>query len=200
MRNPRLSAQKIPQSFQCGAVVRDVLSKAANLPEVVGVVENLLNNQPAEPFSDSLIQELRSAVVSALDPSWSGWPHKTAKADSPFSPELFWAWGHSSKDPDAKTLATWVLEGAPLGFSIPIPSNGIFPRAEDVEWREEAALDLSRQLEGWTNHPSAVEESEDLHRLTEEALEKRFCTIYDTMVEAEAELGKSPVLTLSLQN
>ena len=26
-------------------------------------------------------------------------------------------------------------------------------------------------------------------------MEKRFCTIYDTMVEAEAELGKSPVLS-----
>ena len=66
---------------------------------------------------------------------------------------------------------------------------------EAVEWEAEAAQNLIRDLQGWANHPSAEEEAEDMLRLIDEANAKGFCTIYDSMAQAERELRTTPILS-----
>ena len=107
---------------------------------------------------------------------------------------MLWAWGVSTDDPDSCTLATWVLQGSPLGFSETIGSNGIFPKVDDGSWEQEQAKALSRCLEGWSNYQSAIDESEDLNRLIQEAKVQGFCSFYNSLREVESELGVKPVL------
>ena len=99
-----------------------------------------------------------------------------------------------SGDPDTKYLAEWLRTGAPLGFTQPIPNTGIFPKVESTEWEEEAAKQLQRSLEDWTNHPSATEWEDDLVKLVDEAHSKGFCSFYDSIEDAQAEIGVKPVL------
>ena len=101
----------------------------------------------------------------SLDSDRKGYRPKPQKADSPISPEILWAWGEATDDPDACTLATWIRRGAPLGFAERIPTNGIFPVVEGAKWTNEGARSLIRDLDGWENYPSAVEESQALSRV-----------------------------------
>ena len=119
---------------------------------------------------------------------------KTAVADTPLSATLLTAWGTAVTDPDAQTLARWLQEGAPLGFSQAICASGVFPPVAGPEWEEESSRRLERAFEGWVNHPSAEEWHEDLTKLVEEAFSKGFCTIYDSVEEAEKQIGVRPVL------
>ena len=134
---------------------------------------------------------MRKVLVEFLAPQGTKLPPRTAKAL--FAP-LIWAWGSAVDDPDARLLAAWLREGAPLGFSEQIPNTGVFPPAETKVWEEESASSLSRALEGWQNHPSAVEWEEDFERLVTEAKEKGFCSIYDNMEDAERDIGRRPTL------
>ena len=133
-------------------------------------------------------------VLGILDPFGLPLPDRTAKADSPLNPKVLWAWGISTDDPDSCTLAKWVLQGAPLGFSEDIETNGIFPKVDGSSWEQERANALSRCLEGWTNYPSAIEESEDLLRLIKEADSQGFCSFYNSLDEVQSDLGIKPVL------
>ena len=195
MRNPKQSSVKIPKSLNWGKTVYSILKKFSNHPPVTCLVDNLISGKPAEQAGDELIGKVRHELLEAM----GGWtfelPEKTTKAESPLFPPLFWKWGQVTEDPDAETLARWILEGAPLGYSAPIPSNGIFPVVEAVEWEAEAAQNLIRDLAGWSNRPSADEEAEDMWKLIEEAQDKGFCTIYDSMEQAKADLGTTPILS-----
>lgn len=195
MRNPRTSISKLPKSKEMGRALGELLIKAADRPSVQGLVDNLLSGTSASPIEPKLVDEVTRLVLDVLDPFGMPIPDRTAKADSPLNPKVLWAWGVSTDDPDACTLAKWVLQGAPLGFSEPIESNGIFPRVDGSSWEQERATALSRCLEGWENYPSAIEESDDLLRLIQEAREQGFCSFYRFLDEVETELGIRPVLT-----
>ena len=145
-------------------------------------------------ISTNWVKECRRLVLGILGFRSEQLPARTAKASSPISPEILWAWGEATDDPDACALATWIREGAPLGFAESIPTNGIFPVVEGVNWTSEGAKSLIRDLDGWENYPSAVEENQALQELIQEARDSGFCTIYDSMDVATRELGSTPLL------
>ena len=186
--------KKIPRSEDTGNAVYKLLLDAASHPSVSSLVENLTLGRQAQPIDENLITTLRQIVLKLLNPNGSKLPERSTKANTPLQSEVFEAWGTATDDPDSVTLALWLLVGAPLGFSETIGSNGIFPVVEAVEWETEAAKNLRRNFEGWTNHPSAEEWKTDLNQLILEAHGKGFCTLYDSMEEATAEVGRTPVL------
>lgn len=116
-------------------------------------------------------------------------------ASSPLNANLLWGWAEFADDPDGKTLARWIQEGAPLGFDDPICCNGVFPRVtglNPVDGPTEA--ELIRPLDGWTNWPSAEEESADLHKLVRDAESKGFCRVISDERTAKQILGEDPIL------
>ena len=194
MRNPRAAAAKLPRSLIAGEAINELLLNAATHPEAVRITKALLGGQKTEPFDKAFVEKLRELVVGLLAPAGVQLPQKSTRASTPISAEVLWAWGEFTEDPDAKLLATWLREGAPLGYSQPIPCTGVFPRVIGPHWEEEAASQLARQYEGWKNHPSADEWQEDLAILVAEAQAKGFISLFDTMEEATTYLGRWPVL------
>ena len=163
MRNP--PAAKVPKSKLAGEAIRELLLDAASHPEAIRLTAALLGGEKADPLESSLVNKLRELTLRLLAPRGVELPPRTTKAATPISAEILWAWGDFTQDPDpdAKTLALWLIrEGAPLGYSHPIPCNGVFPKVKGPQWEEEAAYNLARQFEGWANHPSADEGQEDL--------------------------------------
>lgn len=88
------------------------------------------------------------------------------------------------EDPDSQTLTNWLDHGAPLGYTQPIPTNGIFPVVDGEGWKEENLKNLSRSLAGWVNYESAIEEADTLADLIDDGSEE----------EATQELGARPIL------
>ena len=124
MRNPKVSASKVPNSLNWGKCLYQAIAKFCQYRQARDLVRNLLNGSPAEPIDEELVDQLRSQLLAQLGYSEGGLPAKTAKASSPLYPPLFAAWGQATGDPDAQTLASWIQVGAILGYSTPIPSNG----------------------------------------------------------------------------
>ena len=170
------------------------MENAARWKPVARLVDCLLEQLPATQLEPQLVQKVRQVVVDFLAPRGTDLIHKTAVASTPLSAQLIAAWGQATNDPDAEILATWLQVGAPLGFSEAIHPSGIFPPVKGPEWEREASRRLERAFEGWTNHPSAEEWEDDLTALVEEASKKGFCSIYDTMEEAQTHIGMKPVL------
>lgn len=150
MRNPLTSIKRIPKSDMAGKAVFKLLRQAAYHPSVKSLVNSILSGSNAAPISAQLIDKLRE-LICKLSPGNN--IDRTAKANTPLRPEIFEVWGRLSSDPDSKVLAQWLRHGAPLGFTEPIPSTGIFPVVEDIEWKAEAAEQLQRSFENWSNHP-----------------------------------------------
>ena len=194
MRNPRAAAAKLPRSLIAGEAINELLLNAATHPEAVRITKALLGGQKTVPLDKAFVEKLRELVVGLLAPAGVQLPQKSTRASTPISAEVLWAWGEFTEDPDAKLLATWLREGAPLGYSQPIPCTGVFPRVTGPHWEEEAASQLARQYEGWKNHPSADEWHEDLAILVAEAQANGFISLFDTMEEAAMYLGRWPVL------
>lgn len=194
MRNPRRSAQRLPGTLMMGAAIGKLLLKAAEHPSVQKLVADLTEGRPATQVKAKLTNKVRNLVLKVLNVDLGNMPSRTAKAETPLHPEVLWAWGQATDDPDACTLAEWLRIGAPLGFSEDIKPTGVFPVVDGQPWEQESADLLHRCLEGWSNYSSAVEEKEDLNRLIQEAKEQGFCTFYDTLQQVESELGVKPVL------
>ena len=191
MRKPFTSASMVPKSMVMGKCVYDLLANAASWKPVSELVDSLLKQQPAVQLETQLIEKVRQVVVNFLAPDGVELVPKTAIADTPLSATLLTAWGAAVMDPDAQTLAGWLQEGAPLGFSQAICASGVFPPVAGPEWEEESSRRLERAFEGWVNHPSAEEWHEDLTKLVEEAFSKGFCTIYDSVCRRSGETDRS---------
>ena len=194
MRNPYLSVPRIPKAADVGFSVFQLLLQAANMKPVMELVNALLSSSPATQLPVQLVSKLRTLVVNLLAPHGVKLPNKTTVADTPLCPEVFAAWGQASLDPDSETLAKWLLEGAPLGYDEDIECNGIFPKVEPKEPEPGLWDSIQRAFKGWENHPSADQWEADLHALISDAHNKGFCTILESMEEAELHIGKRPVL------
>lgn len=193
MRNPRESLRKIPGSKSAGKVVHTLLWDASTDPSVASLVDNMLAGKKARPIKPKLIRLLRSLIIKVVVKDLN-LPTGAAIASTPLDPEMFACWGALSGDPDSHTLATWLLGGAPLGFTEPVPNTGIFPPVQSTAWELESAHQLQRSLNDWSNHPSAQELSKDLISLIDEAHKKGFCTYYGSVEQAEAAIGQKVVL------
>eukprot|EP00434_Breviolum_minutum_P038994 symbB.v1.2.034605.t1/scaffold4499.1/size38882/7 len=73
-------------------------------------------------------------------------------------------------------------------FQVVLEAQGLNP----VDGPTEA--ELIRPLDGWTNWPSAEEESADLHRLIRDAESKGFCRVISDEKTAKQILGEDPIL------
>ena len=194
MPNPAEAVAKVPGSVKAGSAVRQLLLGAVDHPLVTRLVENILAGKPAEPIDSCLVDKLRDLVISLTPNGRVDLPPKTAKANTPIKPEIIKAWGVLSNDPDSELLADWLRIGAPLGFTQNIPNTGIFPPVDTDHWDTDTAESLRRPFEGWTNHPSASEWHDDLLQLVDEAHSKGFCSFFQTMKDAEEDIGMTPVL------
>ena len=171
-----------------------LLSKAAQHETVRDQVECVLNGKPANPISPKLVAKVRELVIKLTGSKNMQLPAKTAKASTPISAEVVKAWGYLSRDPDSDTLATWLRQGAPLGFTESIPDSGIFPKVAAVNWDQTLADQDRRNFQGWENHPSASEWETELLKLVGDSLDKGFCSLYNCTQDAFEDLGIEPVL------
>jgi len=81
-----------------------------------------------------------------------------------------------------------------MGFDHPIQNTGIFPAVEKRAAETEAQQVQAKTLEGWKNYSSAEEENQELQKLVNEYVDKGLCHLVDTLEEAEAELGRKPII------
>ena len=194
MRNPAISVTKIPGMLESGKVVFQLLSKTAQHETVQDLVKCVLKGKPAKPISPKLLSKVRELMVKITGCERLLLPTKTAKASTPISADIIKTWGHLSGDHDLDTLATWLRQGAPLGFTEKIPNNGIFPRVAAVDWDSNLAEQYRRNFQGWENHPSASEWESELLKLVGDSIDKGFCFLYSSTQEAFEDLGIEPVL------
>eukprot|EP00435_Cladocopium_sp_Y103_P030761 s851_g7.t1 len=115
MRNPRLSADKIPKSLIAGQAIHELLLEAAGHQETMRLTKALLSGQKAEPMDPRFIGKLRKLVVDLLAPDGVWLPEKTTKAATPISPEVLWAWGEFTRPGRQNFMASW-LRTAPGVF------------------------------------------------------------------------------------
>ena len=186
MRNPLDASAKIPNAATVGSAIFSLLYDAAAFPSATRLVDCMLSSQKAEPLDEQFVSTLRDLSLKVLTGGKSCPFIRTAKANTPLSADVIWAWGQLSGDPDAETLASWLRAGAPLGFASPIPTNGIFPSVKAQRWEDEAACGLARSIQGWANHPSASQYSADLQTLVQDAINKGFCSLYNSVGAEQA--------------
>lgn len=178
MRKPAESIKRLPQSQVLGQALRQLLEKAIEqYPSLLHTAKGIVDGSGEIAEMDAeAIKALRSAAGKLLEPQ-EPMPAKTASASSPLDATLLCGWGDLGDDPDAKLLASWVLQGAPLGFDQPTEAE------------------LRRPWDEWENWPSAEEEHEALVKLVREAEEKGFCKITADPEVARQILGADPVLS-----
>ena len=193
MRNPHLSIKRLPFTVLPGQKVRLLFLKAQELwPELHETAAGILTNQKPRDFPQEVIALLRRTTITLLGGEKATRP-RSARANTPISSEVIACWGRASKDPDAETLASWLDHGAPMGFTNPIQTNGIFPLAGE-EGPAEHTASVAETLEGWENYKSAVEEKEELDSLVDTYVQRGWCRILPDVDAAKAELGDDIII------
>ena len=144
MRNPQLSVKRMPRANLMGKLVRSLLEKAIDLwPSLQVAAAQILRGDTAEAMDSKVVCQVRQSVLLLLS-GHLGERNRTAKADTPLQASVIEAWGRAIDDPDAEVLAEWLDHGAPLGYTQPIPTRGVFPRVDGIEWKEQALMNLTR--------------------------------------------------------
>ena len=162
-------------------------------PEVSETAKAILQGREAKPWKDSITETARRLTLKVLNKP-SKLPPKTTRASTPLSAEVIEQWGLHTEDTDSLVIATWLRKGAPLGFTEAIESTGVFPQVTGPQWQDEALRGLSRSLDEWKNYSSAIEEAEELRKLMDEYLNRKFCHVVRDERQAEEELGRPPIL------
>ena len=194
MRNPHVSAGRLPKSMSIGVVVGSLLAKAVELwPEMQEASRAILTGKEPKAWQASITEKVREAVLKVLNYK-RGPIARVARASTPINVEIMKAWADITDDPDSNYLADWLTQGAPLGFTEEIPRCGVFPPVDGPRWEDEALLELSRSLEGWSNYGTAVEGKEEVHKLIENYVARGMCHLVDSEMEVQQELGRPPLL------
>lgn len=121
MRNPHLSAQRLPKSGTPGQMVRLLFRKAQELwPDLRDTAKAILTGEHPPELPAQVVSLVRNTTITLLGGDKESRRRRTAKATTPISSEVMAAWGAATSDPDATTLASWLDHGAPLGFNCPI--------------------------------------------------------------------------------
>eukprot|EP00435_Cladocopium_sp_Y103_P051935 s1011_g16.t1 len=191
MRNPHLAAERLPAAREQGKAVQSLLVKAQQLwPTLREPAISILRGETPEEFPEEVIGNIRNSLTQKL---WECQPRpsRSTRARTPLRSEVIAGWKH---DPDSETLASWLEKGAPMGFDDPVTNTGVFPPVPRNAEELEASQISAKTLDGWKNYTSATEENVELQRLIQEYEEKGFCHTVSSIEEAEAELGRKPVL------
>ena len=194
MRNPHLSAQRLPKSGTPGQMVRLLFRKAQELwPDLRDTAKAILTGEHPPELPAQVVSLVRNTTITLLGGDKESRRRRTAKATTPISSEVMAAWGAATSDPDATTLASWLDHGAPLGFNCPIETKGVFPQVGPPADAPDD-LQIVTELREWQNYKSAEEEREDLDKLISEYVEKGWCRLLPSIEAAELELGEKVTL------
>ena len=195
MRNPADSVAQLPLLRELGALVRELVDTAVTALPILKepAVAILEEKQEVPQLDQDGMKKVMAALRKVLEPT--NVPEKTAVAATPINADILWGWGEHSDDPDVLTLARWLREGAPLGFDQQITRNGVFPPSTDTPADAPSEAELQKDWEDWENWPSAMEESQELHRLIREAEASGFCRVIADPAEADLILKGSRILS-----
>ena len=190
MRNPHISVSRLPNTWARGRAVSQLLTKAQKLwPNLTGPAKAILSGKEPKDLPLDVVHKMRDIILNTL---WDTKPRqRTAKATTPLQSQVIAGW---KGDPDSETLATWLDHGAPMGFTVPITCNGIFPEVQRSEMASEGETTTLTSLEGWSNYASAVEENEELQKLIEDYVTRGFCHLETDPTKVKDELGRDPIV------
>ena len=94
-----------------------------------------------------------------------------------------------SDDPDARVLAEWLEQGAPIGILHPIQSTGIFPKVDGLLHPAESLSWLCTDRGEEISHKTAEEDFVNTEKLLREAESKGFAKIFECCEDIEKYLG-----------
>ena len=187
-------ACRLPESIVLGSLIGELLETAiTKYPRLCDTARDILEaKEEVTPLDEDLVRSIRRSVLIVAEPGET--ETATALAESPLNVPVFMGWHRNADDPDAETLAQWILHGAPLGFDQEIPRRGVFPISTGTPADEPTEVEIMRDAAEWENWPSALEEKEDLHSLIREAEGKGFCSVVPDARQAEQMAGGKVIL------
>ena len=168
MRNPAMAVARLSLVRDVGMTIRAAWQKfIGKFPQVLETAQTYGTdkcNFHTEAL-DAWRSELKDILKAEEMPKVEKKPYEFR---SPLDASLWKAWQKASKDPD-DCIATFALEGVPLGMSKEIPpSNGVFPPATDPH----------RELEGEAYEFSVLKEL------------KNYSSVGDQRSEANIEISR----------
>ena len=181
LRSPWKAAQQVPGLRETGQLIREVFEEFLD-GQPDEWPEKLLNTRLGESLDQTLSEELAQRLARKLGCS-------AAKGLSGcLRPHIARVLTELSGDPDV-SVPDWLLRGAPIGVSQPIPHHGVFPPVDPKEerpeaeafWTKQATDCFYRSLEeeaGWVN--------EKLHEMTEAG----YLTEFPSLAAAQAVHGE----------
>ena len=186
-----MAVARLPGMLERGKVTRAFLLKAQELwPDLCRPALAILRGEEPGDMDGAVVNKLRDILLDTL---WAkpAERQRTARAQTPIHSTVVAGW---TEDPDSSTIAQWLDHGAPMGFSDPIPSTGIFPEVPATRAELETYQFEAKSLEGWANYTSAEEENEELQKLIADYVKRGFCHLTDSLEDAERELGRLPIV------
>lgn len=132
MRNPSTSMSRLPESQILGSLIGELLDTAIKkYPRLCDTARDILEaKKEVTPMDRDLVDSIRKSVLIVAEPGEI--EASTAPASSPLNVPTLMGWHRNSDDPDAGTLANWILHGSPLGFDQAIQRQGIFPASTNT--------------------------------------------------------------------
>ena len=143
MRSPWRSVRRLPKLQTVGQQMRGILEQVINdnpslvtIPSRFGEVDFMSADSPLRQAFDAAVTIARHRLMDILKGDSSV---RSAEYSRWYAP-LVVARIHMAADPD-RSLAQWVVEGAPVGVAAPIANGGISPEV-DSQARSGQELDL----------------------------------------------------------
>ena len=102
MRNPHISVSRLPNTWERGDAVRQLLFKAQNLwkKELQAPAVAILSGKEPQEMPPDIIGQVRRVLLNTL---WDTQPRtRTARASTPLHSQVIAGW---KEDPDSSTLA-----------------------------------------------------------------------------------------------
>lgn len=132
-----------------GELLETAIAKYARLCNTARDI--LEAKEEVTPLDQDLVKSIRKSVLIVAEPGEI--ESATARAESPLNVPVSMGWHHNADDPDAQTLAQWILHGAPLGFDQEITRQGVFPMSTGTNPRRMGKLAFSDGREGRPPYP-----------------------------------------------
>ena len=167
MRNPSTSSEGCPDLARLGSRLSVIIdSFIKRHPSLLTVVEQMRegnSSHEVKGFEKDLTALLRDEVANDLGVDFE------EKSLGPVSARMFRIVAECSDDPDARVLAEWLEQGAPIGILHPIQSTGIFPKVDGLMHPAESLAWLYTDRGEEISHKTAEEDFVNTEKLLREA-------------------------------
>ena len=132
MRDPLSALRLVPGWESVGARCAVAINKLQDSDEDVKLVGLRLGDSDFDGPSKAVLHRVKEAICAEFTLEEIAQPKPEFGLASAISATLFAGLLHRARDPDADTLHSWIVEGAPMGMDAEIPVNGIFPPSTKV--------------------------------------------------------------------